>query len=209
MTDDSVIEEAAKAIAAFTDPSAWTAFRGEAEAAFAVFEKAHASTDDEREALARLVQAAKDMRSWFTEKADNVLGRIKTDTHEDVMLYHDAVSILVTARQIIGLLADSETPGPQGEPSDVQVEPYPQWKVKPGEAVVVDEPKKWADMTDLEKYEFIREVGSGTEIAIANAWDDYVKGCAKDVGLDFNEVSTLIDDQVTGMWTRPREESAE
>jgi hypothetical protein len=71
-------------------------------------------TDDEREALARsydqehiarTVQAAKDLQSWFTEQADSILERIKTDTHDDVMLYHDAVSLLVTARQMINVVA--------------------------------------------------------------------------------------------------------
>jgi hypothetical protein len=42
--NEKLIEEAAKAIAAFTNPAEWTAFRGEAEAVLAVFEKEHTPT---------------------------------------------------------------------------------------------------------------------------------------------------------------------
>lgn len=68
--------------------------------------------DSTAEALARTVAAAKKFEPWFTQQADDVLARIKTDTTEDVLLYHDAVSVLVGARDILRLLAMQEIPEP-------------------------------------------------------------------------------------------------
>lgn len=40
------------------------------------------------------------MGEWWVDRADSILERIKTDTTEDVMLYHDAVSVFVSARNV-------------------------------------------------------------------------------------------------------------
>ncbi|MDF2915872.1 MAG: hypothetical protein K0S70_89 [Microbacterium sp.] len=56
--------------------------------------------------IAGVVGVAKGMSPWFTKKADEILMRIKTDTHDDVMLYHDAVSVLVAARGVLNLVAN-------------------------------------------------------------------------------------------------------
>lgn len=69
-------------------------------------------TDADNEALARTIAAAKQFEPWFTREADDVLGRIKTNTTEDVKLYHDAVSVLAGARVILQLIASQETPNP-------------------------------------------------------------------------------------------------
>ncbi|AWN07700.1 hypothetical protein HOT31_gp029 [Microbacterium phage Hendrix] len=53
----------------------------------------------------RVSQAARDMQTNFIAKADSLLERIKTETPEDVMLYHGAVSLLITAKSFLGLAA--------------------------------------------------------------------------------------------------------
>lgn len=40
------------------------------------------------------------MANWWEPAADKVLERIHTDTTEDVMLYHDAVSVLASGRSV-------------------------------------------------------------------------------------------------------------
>lgn len=95
MTNDKLIEEAAKAlyfedcgVAALGDDA--EPFREMARAAFAVFEKAHAPTDDEREALARVSEWA----DWL----------------------EDGAPLKPSMVTVIGMARRSEVPKPQGEP---------------------------------------------------------------------------------------------
>lgn len=57
------------------------------------------------EGVARIVKVARDSEAWFARSADTVLERIKTESTEDVTLYHDAVSVLVFARDLVRLVA--------------------------------------------------------------------------------------------------------
>lgn len=67
------------------------------------------------------IKAAKKLRPWLIEKADDLLSRIKTDTTEDVMLYHDAVSVLVTMRTLLNVMAGLAVPVPQDNPESIRV----------------------------------------------------------------------------------------
>ena len=51
------------------------------------------------------VLSAREMLPWFIEKADDLLTRLKVETPNDIMLYHDAVSVLVAARTMLQLVA--------------------------------------------------------------------------------------------------------
>jgi hypothetical protein len=59
----------------------------------------------------RIVLIGRDMREWFTAKSDAILDRIQTSTTQDVMLYHDAVGVLVAARQLVELTAQGTLEG--------------------------------------------------------------------------------------------------
>ena len=63
----------------------------------------------------RVVAAVTRQEPWFVENADKILERIKTDTHADVMLYHDAVSVLVAAKTAYRLVASLGEVVPDGE----------------------------------------------------------------------------------------------
>jgi len=62
-------------------------------------------SDTVHDAVAHVAGAAKRSEAWFTAAADAVLERLKVESTEDVMLYHDAVSVLVFARELVKLVA--------------------------------------------------------------------------------------------------------
>lgn len=40
------------------------------------------------------------MGEWWVHRADRILERLSTENTEDVLLYHDAVSVFVSARSV-------------------------------------------------------------------------------------------------------------
>lgn len=89
MSREELIEKAAKAIAAFTAPEGWSAFRGEAEAALAVFEEAHAPTDDDWEVLRRAIASVLWNAGNYPDRVQAAL--LGQSVAPLVMLVHDAV----------------------------------------------------------------------------------------------------------------------
>ncbi|MGM7677655.1 hypothetical protein [Microbacterium sp. A94] len=107
MVDDSVIEEAAQEISVAKMHGEWT---DAAHAAFAVFEKAYAPTDNEQEAAAERIIGRHLSR----------LSKREGWSEDDTAIGGQAANIV---RQLTeaGLFHRCEVPEPQGEPSDAQV----------------------------------------------------------------------------------------
>lgn len=83
-------------------------------AAFGVFAAANIPIES-----SRVIGAIQGQRRWFVDKADAVLARIRTESTEDVKLYHDAVSVFGAARHLfdwaatIALHTDSSGSSPE------------------------------------------------------------------------------------------------
>lgn len=55
---------------------------------------------DEQAKMRKSFEVISRMGGWWVDRADSVLERLNTETTEDVMLYHDAVSVFVSARSV-------------------------------------------------------------------------------------------------------------
>lgn len=98
------------ALAVTPDHALWPrdtdALRSYIAAGIAVDREQHAApTPASDPTVDRVIESARRFEPWFTERADAVLARIKTESTEDVMLYHDAVSVLVGARDLLRVIS--------------------------------------------------------------------------------------------------------